>query len=103
MFRADPIARLLGKDVAQLIYLFLHQWKTEQLINEYYDYRVKMEDVENTWFRESNTSRGQFVFNFRSGPGHWHEIARWAVDGPGFMYNYCASIPNKYWYSSGRN
>ena len=99
-FATDPVACVLGKDVAQLIYYAVHKTIMGQL-NEEYHRRLKYNNTKDgeIVFFESNTNRERFMFNYRSEQfeHNFRHITKWAVEGK-IALDKVARVPKNYWH-----
>ena len=101
--RLDPVTMLLGKDVAQLVYKFVHMSVLQELHKEYQSRLKRILSHGALCFYEPNTYRREFLFNYRS--NYDTNIASWAVDRydalPRQLPNQTfALLPNNYWHTN---
>ena len=88
--RGDPVARVLGKDLTILVHRFVHQLMTQELNKEYFSrlYEIRRDNI--IVFKEPNTARCSFMFNYRH-PGQGNPICKWG------KYSFVTSLPRNYW------
>ena len=86
-YPTDPVAGVLGKDVAQLIYRYVHQITLKELHKEYYGSLKKCNepffaDQDIICFFEKHTNRGEFLFNWRSESyvANGGPISKWSLN-----------------------
>ena len=95
---ADPIAEVLGKDMAYVIYKCAHQITLKQLNTEYH---MRLKDSSPSGeivFFEPNNDRQEFYSNWREENAGWSDdIAKWAVDSESEIDD-CALLPRNYWH-----
>lgn len=92
----DPVATKLGRNVAQIIYLFVHQSMICEINAEYFRRMLRVREDGAPVFRLESGESGQFCFNYRAlGLGKfWCYIYTW--DNKGRHFGQLQSLPLNY-------